>query len=626
MHDFYLGKLWTSTSGVLTFQRIEWALLKLTKSEVTTKYLLVETIMTLLSIIYASQNLDREDSFMGRLTRYTILFALSLSCASFCLPSNAQTKVQSKVTKKPTGSVAGRVTVKGKGKGGIVVSVRLTEISPQMGPLRKAMTDADGNYRITDVPAGNYQIMPVAPAFVGTDFNSPARQGKSLILSEGENVDSIDFSMIRGGVITGRVSTADGRPVIEERITLTLANQPEGPGVSPGVSQMATNVQTDDRGIYRIFGLAAGRYKVSVGQAPDSFPGGIGPGRPVYERVYHPDVTDPNEARVVELGEGSEVANVDITVGESKKGFAVAGVLIDSETNQQLPNVRIGLRRIVANRDVGFFGTSAQTDRLGTFRFENLSPGRYAVVSVPQPNSDLQVNAVEFEVVDQDIAGLTLRTSRGASVSGFVVLEGTNDKTVQSKLAQVLILAFVRGEVTSSGFAQSSTIRPDGSFRVGGLQPGTAQLQLSAQDRRLLTGFVISRIEREGVVLPRGFEIKSGEQILGVKVVVIYGSGIVRGTIKIENGPLPTGARVMVRLTKPETPGVMVGRSQEADARGRFALEGVPAGSYDLWVSVFIPGSRLRQPSTKQSVSVTEGSVVEVEPVIDLEANQPPRP
>jgi hypothetical protein len=560
---------------------------------------------------------------MGSLTRYTILFVLSLSCASFCLPAHAQTRVQSKVTKKPTGSVAGRVTVKGKGKGGIVVGVRLTEISPQMGPLRKAMTDADGNYRITDVPAGNYQIMPVAPAFVGTDFNSPSRQGKSLILSEGENVDSIDFSMIRGGVITGRVSTPDGRPVIEERLNLTLANQLEGPGVS---TQLALNVQTDDRGIYRIFGLAAGRYKVSVGQAPDSFPGGIAPGRPIYERVYHPDVTDPNEARVVELGEGSEAANVDITVGESKNGFAVAGVLIDGETNQQLPNLRIGLRRIVAGRDVGFFGTTALTDRLGTFRFENLSPGRYAVTSVPQPNSDLQVNPVEFEVVDQDIAGLTVRTSRGASVSGAVVLEGTNDKTVQSKLAQVRILALVRGEGTSSGFAQSSTISPDGSFRVGGLQPGTAQLQLTAQDRRLLTGLVISRIEREGVVLPRGIEIKSGEQILGVKVVVIYGSGIVRGTIKIENGPLPTGARVMARLAKPETPGVMVGRSQEADARGRFALEGVPAGTYDLWVSVFIPGSRVRQPSTKQSVSVTEGSVVEVEPVIDLEADQPPRP
>jgi hypothetical protein len=559
---------------------------------------------------------------MGRLTRCIVLLALSLSCASFCLSANQQTKLQNKTTKKPTGSISGRVTVKGKPKGGIIVGVRTGDFAPQAGPLRKAVTDADGNYRVMDLPAGNYQVMPVAPAFVLPDFNSGGRQGKAVILAEGENADDIDFSMVRGGVITGRVSLVDGRPVIEERIDVTLAEQPDRPGQTSQVSQG----QTDDRGIYRIFGLPAGRYKVSMGQSPDSTSVGMGGARPIYERVYYPDVANSNEARIIELGEGSEATNIDITVGESRKGFTASGVVIDTEANQQIPNLRLGLQKLVGDRSTGFFGATAISDRLGVFRFENLAPGKYAVISMPQPNSDQRIDSVAFEVVDQDVTGLTVKASKGASISGTVILEGTNDKAVQNKLAQLRIQAYVLSGAAGIVFAQSSTISPDGTFRVGGLQQGTAHLQLASPNRVLLTGFAISRIERDGVVLPRGVEIKAGEQLSGMRIVVVYGSGIVRGTIKMENGPLPSTARLMVRLTKPEAPTTMVGRSQAADARGRFVIEGIPAGSYDLIVSVYDPASRARQPHSKQSVTVTEGSVVEVEPIIDLEQNQSPKP
>ncbi|HVQ36027.1 MAG TPA: hypothetical protein VMS31_00745, partial [Pyrinomonadaceae bacterium] len=240
---------------------------------------------------------------MGRLTHCIIIFTLSVSSAFLCGRANAQTNLQSKAPKRPTGSISGRVTVKGKGKGGIVVGARTGELGQQIGTLRKAISDGDGNYRVTDLPAGTYQVTPVALAFLISDINPMSRQGKSVILTEGENVDDIDFSMLRGGVITGRVAHADGRPVIDERINITLAEQ-TNPATGP--TQFGTQIQTDDRGIYRVFGLPAGRYKVSIGQGPDTFPGGNIPGRRAYERVYYPDVTNASEARVVELGEGSE--------------------------------------------------------------------------------------------------------------------------------------------------------------------------------------------------------------------------------------------------------------------------------------------------------------------------------
>jgi len=207
----------------------------------------------------------------------------------------------------------------------------------------------------------------------------------------------------------------------------------------------------------------------------------------------------------------------------------------------------------------------------------------------------------------------------------MIVLEGSHDKTIQSKLAQLRLQAYVRSEGISGGWVQSSSINPDGSFRVSGLRGGVAQLQLGAQVRGLLTGFVVSRVERDGEVLPRGVEIKAGEQISGLRIIVVYGTGSIRGTIKVENGPLPIGARLMTRVVKPEDPSFMV-RPGEVDARGRFAVEGIPSGSYELHVQCYIPGLRGRPPSSRQSITVTDGSVIEVELVIDLNTNSSPRP
>lgn len=556
---------------------------------------------------------------MDRLTCHAIILALSLSCAEIPSAANSQAGLQNKTSKKATGSVSGRITVKGKGKGGIVVAAQAEEPRPRMAPPSKAITDQEGNYRFPDLAAGSYQVMPVALAFVISDFNSFGRQGKVVLLNEGEKVEGIDFSIVRGAVITGKVSHADGRPAIEERIHVVPAEQANRQD-PPIPTQSGSVFQTDDRGVYRVFGLPEGRYKISVGQGANTFGGSMGgPSRSVYEQTFHSDTTNPNEPKVIELGEGAEATNIDITIGQSISRFAAAGIVIDRETNKPVVNLRFGLQRMVGEHG-NFTGGSVQSDRLGAFRFENLTPGKYSLVNMPQPSSDLRGEPVTFEVVDQDVTGLVVRASRGPSLSGIAVLEGTHDKTVQSKIGRLRLHAYNRNEIGGSGFVESSSINPDGSFRIVGLQPGVIQFHLSGQDHESQKGFAISRIELDGVVLPRGVEIEPGGQIFGVKIVLNYASGSVRGTIKAENGQLPANAHIMIRLIKPEDPSIMVGRAN-VDARGRFAVEGVPAGNYELHVQVFIPGSRVRPPSSRQSINVTEGSVTEVEVVLPLEAN-----
>lgn len=557
---------------------------------------------------------------MNGLPRYAINLVLIVICCGLLPAARSQTKTTRKAA---TGSVSGRVTIHGKGKGGIAVVLRRYEFGPQQGTLLKATTDTDGNYRIADAPAGNYQVMPAALEFNVPELASFASRGggKALVLAEGETVEGIDFALTRGGVITGKVTRGDGRPVIEELVTVEFADQSDQGGPP---RQFDSHFQTDDRGIYRIFGLPVGRYLISVGN--EDFFGSATPGRQSYGRVFYPNVTNPKEGKIIELGEGTEVTNIDIVVGDNIRGFAASGLVVDTETNQPLANTPFELERM-QDEHSQVMGTSSMSNDRGEFRFENITPGKYAIFIFPRQSSDMRSEAVHFEVVDQDVTGLLVKAYKGATLSGIVVLEGNVDNTVIAKLSQLRLQAYVRGDGQASGFGygQHSPINTDGSFRVAGLQAGIVNFAFGAQNRAALTGFVISRIEREGVVQSDGLRIKAGEQISGIKIFVNYGSGIVRGVVKFENGPRPPGARFMVRLTKPGENLINI-RPQEVDSRGHFLIEGLAAGSYDLHVNGFAPGSRAKL-SAKQSITVTDGEVTEADLVIDVraEGGQPPK-
>src|SRR5882672_6410550 len=147
-----------------------------------------------------------------------IIPAVLLCWVSFCQRAHSQT---GPAKKNSDANVSGRITIKGKPAAGVVVGLRLSQYDPARADSSlKATTDQDGKYRITDVPAGSYQVTPVAPAFVISDVNKS--WGQSLIITEGDNISGIDFDLVRGGVITGKVTDADGHPVMEERLSLLV--------------------------------------------------------------------------------------------------------------------------------------------------------------------------------------------------------------------------------------------------------------------------------------------------------------------------------------------------------------------------------------------------------------------
>src|ERR1044072_8037205 len=123
---------------------------------------------------------------------------------------------QTKTEKLTNASVSGKVTLKNKA----VVGVRVfaEEQNPKIGTRSgyRATTDQNGNYRITNLPAGTYYVRPLAPSFTLEDeFTS-----NNIVVNESEAVEDVNFALVPGGVITGKISDAEGRPLIEEAITI----------------------------------------------------------------------------------------------------------------------------------------------------------------------------------------------------------------------------------------------------------------------------------------------------------------------------------------------------------------------------------------------------------------------
>ena len=138
------------------------------------------------------------------------------------------------------------------------------------------------------------------------------------------------------------------------------------------------------------------------------------------------------------------------------------------------------------------------------------------------------------------------------------------------------------------------------------------------------------RVEREGSVQRDGVEVGAGETVSGVRVVIGYGTGVVRGEVITQGGTLTPDMRVRVTARRLDSNGP-VGAATVPDARGRFSLKGLVPGEYELTLSLMIvtpsapgapapPARGLPRTLAKQNITVTNGTETQVTLVADLGA------
>jgi protocatechuate 3,4-dioxygenase beta subunit len=532
----------------------------------------------------------------------------AIACILFTLVAAISSQSQVTPAKTASASIRGKVTLKNKGLPGIVVIAR--DPNYRMGRSNyRGTTDQAGDYQITNLPPGTYQVAPASPGLVLESDLAP----KSLVLDANDNVEDVNFPMARGGVITGKITDADGRPVIEEQVFL----QPvDGPFAH--ATYFNGGVVTDDRGVYRAFGLRGGQYKVFVGQENTRLPGGPR----IYRQTFYPSVTDGAKATLIEVTEGSEAGDVDIVMGRPVTAFKVVGRIVDSETGKPLPNIMYGIHQSVG--EGGGSSTSGATSNAnGEFRFDGVMPGKYSVFIVPEQNANIRAEWVTFEVSDRDVTGLVIKAVKASSVSGVVVLEGADDPSTIAKLTNLYIHAILlRREAQFQG-GSSAPVGADGSFKINGLSPGVVNLAISSRSSSDPKRLSLLRIERDGVPQPTGVTIKDGEHVTGLRLIVKSLTASIRGQVKIEDGELPVSSRMsiwvqLVADTRSSYSITRMNSSPQIDSRGRFLIEGLDAGTYEINIAIFENGRYDTSRIFKQEVTVAENSVSEVTVMVKL--------
>jgi protocatechuate 3,4-dioxygenase beta subunit len=504
--------------------------------------------------------------------------------------------------KDQTASISGKVTLKDKGVAGIVVVLSKTNNRGGFERERhRGTTDDEGTYHINNVPAGHYEIYPIVPALVVEKGGSK----QVLVVAAGETIRDINFALVHGGVITGRITDADGQPLIDEAVNVTSVEQEfdfQRPNFTP--------IQTDDRGIYRAFGLRRGKYRVSIGQSEAGLPGYV---RQSYRQTFYPSVTDREKATIVEVDESSEIQNIDIVASAPVSSFKVTGRIIDGGTGKPVPNISFQIQQRDANHSTTSSGATG-SNQDGEFKLENAAPGRYTLIATPPEESEWRADPLTFEVVDRDVSGLEIKTRKAASLSG-VVVDSSDGKPVTPKRNDLMIFAYVENPSVRYESGKAVQIKPDGSFRIGGLMAGEIRLTLGETGHSTVKEFETVSIEQNGVSQPGVINVKDGEQIAGLRVVVKRPklTGAIRGQVKFENGEPPPTSRIVVSVrlldeSSGKSQSISSG-SPDVDARGHFLVEQLATGTYELRVVIF--GAR-NYDSKSQQVTVTENTVSEV--------------
>jgi hypothetical protein len=197
------------------------------------------------------------------------------------------------VAKTSSRSIAGRVIIEGgqAAADATILALPVNFLGNQSAAvaslLRPIRTDEAGRFEIKNLSSGVYSIHVLLVGYVVSDKHErkPYRPG-----------DTATITLVKGAVITGRVTSFAGDPIVGARIRATRIKDEDGRPVRANASGggsvynfldqvMNTEWQTDDRGVYRVYGLEPGSYHVSAGGkglAPFLSTGGYDSDAPTY--------------------------------------------------------------------------------------------------------------------------------------------------------------------------------------------------------------------------------------------------------------------------------------------------------------------------------------------------------
>ncbi len=475
----------------------------------------------------------------------------------------------------------------------------------KIGDHLQTTCDEEGNFKLTSLRSGAYSIQASSPGYTTPQISTDAR-----VYRAGENVL---ISMVKGGVITGRITDAQGEPVVGVTVQAQKIRDLEGRRGSP-FSNNPTDIfgrRTDDRGIYRIYGLEPGVYLVKASGSTSAFFQALeGMGTTTRETpTYYPSSTF-DAAVEVTVRNGEELTGIDIR-HRSERGYAVSGTLVgELETDNLFNAVAIGLRN-PANGNLEAMSAGLASGKFSIFGVPN---GEYEVIAFRSNESNDRSSSVPRRVTVRgaDVGGIELRLLKLGSIGGRVIIEtaGAIEGCAKEEPAIPEDIS-LRAQRSEKG--QTTTILAEFSMGLGGAidlsvpnDKGEFVLRnLDAGRHRIIadlpgenyyvrsvtqaTASQARRAANATMDLTRnGILLKQGDSISNVKIVIAPGAASLRGRVvsgKESQANAPARPRMRVHLIPAEpTAAEDVQRYYEAALRAdnSFDFKHLAPGKYLL--------------------------------------------
>jgi carboxypeptidase family protein len=323
----------------------------------------------------------------------------------------------------PTATVRGRVA----DADGIPARAARVELasSRQLFSPMSVTADNDGAYEFSGVEPGEYFVSVTTTRFERVSFGQrrAGDRGDVLSVKRGAAVDHVDVTIPRGSRISGRILDQYGDPIANVNVRAAQIRARNGRRHlvrAPGVAGQ----QTNDRGEFRLFGVAPGRYLIeaTVGEAVTGWEINDLPG---FQTSYFPGTAQPSQAQPVEAADDQDALNVEFALARGATGTISGRVMTASGAPFDGALHIIPTSRSHAVVPGNF--PSRATASNGAFHFAGLPPGEYVLQAAASPADSASEGefGTQFVTVDGGAAeGVVLRMSAGSTVAGRVTFEG----------------------------------------------------------------------------------------------------------------------------------------------------------------------------------------------------------
>jgi len=439
-----------------------------------------------------------------------------------------------------------------------------------MARTESQQTDDDGSFSVEGLAPGAYSISVAAPAYIVVS-GLIDDDGKPIYYRPG---DQVTIRMTKGGVITGKITDSQGQPAVQIPVQAVRLRDEKGRAARQTTKPFSNSegAKTDDRGIYRLYGLEPGVYLVSAG-------GGEPFSATPYTNdspVYHPSAT-PDLAAEVRVQAGHETAGVDISYssipGHSVSGhlsgqFATGGVV--SVAAVLLTHLKSGMPQAEA----------LSMSESHPFQISGVPDGEYLLTALSfSLGKDLTISPPRRIVVKgSDVTGVDLALGPITTISGKVVIQESkpdDSKTAckaglpkrveeivvmphsseKSRAAEQIPMLLDLSE-SSPGYITSPDAK--GEFSAQLPSGGSYHIETELLDADLFLSSVTLPPESAGKP-PKdasgGIPVKNSEHIAGVIVTVAQGAATVAGRVTppTPGATLPDKLRVYLAPVEKES-------------------------------------------------------------------------